>query len=456
MQSILGQNRQFQSGFCSLKNLQRTRRSILFSSIPNPKKLEFKEKQLTRSTTQLQEFFATTSSPKTLSSTAKSVKLHLETCPRPLDLAVADRVVQRSLLNEPALHVSSSTGKEIARLRDTYTQSVFLFHGDEETVCYKLLLAKCQPTTLVWLRLVPHHFSPSALSDRTKVWTGQQCVPPTFCWSYDLCDIVVVDPFLAADIASVEICMTSKFVGHGVLVTYDDCCPMLEIHTALRRTLPARKSSERASGGNRKRQKRHENQSQHESSSSASSVHSDAGSEEHCTPETCAESEGSASELDEDEKVWSKAYTALEEERETIRVEEVQPHEWFRFDLMGGAWNISRSGKVAYGPRVSAKSHTAAAAFLKTFNCANSASFEHATYGEDVTHKLAGLWREEVSRKTVFWLREGSPSVWPADKYTSLPYPADLHVDVGLLNARALARYKKIVAMPLSPSETNL
>eukprot|EP00971_Amphidinium_carterae_P331292 6464772-Amphidinium_carterae.4 len=282
-----------------------------------------------------------------------------------------------------------------------------------------------------------------------KVWSGVQSVPPTCLWSYDVSDISVVDPFLAVGMDSVDIFMTSRFAGNAILLTYDNCCPMETVHTSLRRTLPGRARVERVIGAPSKRVKRVESSS---SSSESGSEHAEcvaAGSVAIDTEGIEEESEPPQSDDDVDEKRWTDAYAALEGDREAIRVQDVHVHEWFRYDLMGGAWNISRSGKVAYGPRVSAKPNSLAAAFLKTFGVANSASFEHSTYGEQVSHKLAALWKEEVTRKALFWHEEGSPAVWPLEKYRSAPHPPECDMDPSLLNARARTRREKILAIPV-------
>eukprot|EP00971_Amphidinium_carterae_P348706 6490637-Amphidinium_carterae.3 len=287
------------------------------------------------------------------------------------------------------------------------------------------------------------------ISDRSSVWFGRESVPPTCLWSYDLSDITVVDPFLAADVESVDIFMSSTFCGQSLLVTYDDCCGFREVHQSLLRTLPPRKRMETRTHVSRKRQRKVEASSESGDSSesdAASIALADAETEQLVQEDTSQES---ASEEDEAEKGWTKAYEALEEDREAIRVLEVQADEWFRYDLMGGAWNITRSGKVAYGPRVSAKPNSVAAAFLKTFNVPNSASFEHATYGEQISHKLAALWKEEVTRKALFWHAQGSPTEWPKDKYKSAPLPPECEMDVTLLNARARTRREKILAIPM-------
>eukprot|EP00971_Amphidinium_carterae_P348405 6490470-Amphidinium_carterae.2 len=381
---------------------------------------------------------------------AKRVKATLESCPAPAPENTVQRLLAHSRLNEPTPVVSSALGREVARLRTTYTDSVFLFHSEgEDTVCLKLLMAKILPTTLIWLRLLPVHVSAVEICDRNKVWSGVQSVPPTCLWSYDVSDISVVDPFLAVDIGSVDIFMTSRFAGNALLLTYDDCCPMQTIHTSLRRTLPGRTRVQTGIGAASKRLKRPESSSSSSESSSEQAECVEGESVPVSSEGIQEESEPPLSDDDVDEKRWTEAYAALEIDREAIRVQDMQVDEWFRFDLMGGAWNISRSGKVAYGPRVSAKPNSLAAAFLKTFGVANSASFEHSTYGEQISHKLAALWKEEVTRKALFWHAEGSPPLWPQEKYTSAPHPPECDMDPSLLNARARTRREKILAIPV-------
>eukprot|EP00971_Amphidinium_carterae_P007633 151029-Amphidinium_carterae.2 len=379
---------------------------------------------------------------------AQSVKRLLESCPLPLDPAVVARVLGKSLLQLPDGPVSTSIGRDIARLRQTYCESVFLFHQEEgDTVCLKLLLAKCTPTTLVWLKLVPLHVSALEICDRDRVWRGEEMVPPTCCWTYDLTELAVLDPFLATDISEVDVFMTSQYEGHAVLVTHDYCSSFAENHAALVRTLAARRSH----GANQPHRRKHARKETSESSSESSAVES----EDHTVAQThplaeesdCEYCEESGSDADIVEKEWTEACVALELERKVMRVEESEPHEWFRFDLMGGTWNIARSGKVAYGPRVSAKPNTVASAFLKAFGIANSASFEHGVYGEGVSHQLAALWREVVTRRSVFWHCSGCPSEWPAAEYNEQPFPPDMQMDPALLNARARARREKILGM---------
>eukprot|EP00971_Amphidinium_carterae_P136218 2699172-Amphidinium_carterae.2 len=383
---------------------------------------------------------------KTKRKNSQVVKRLLESSPLPLEPAVVARVLQKSLLNLPDGPVSTSIGKDIARLRATYCESVFLFHQEEgETVCLKLILAKCTPTTLVWLKLVPLHVSALEICDRDRVWRGEEMVPPTCCWTYDLTELAVVDPFLAADISEVDVFMTSQFEGNAVLVTHDFCSGFAENHAALVRTLPARRTHSGKAAHTRKHSKRETGESSSESSALECEATTVPATDPDVESTAGADSQESGSDGDIIEQEWSQACVALEHEREAIRIQESEPHEWFRFDLMGGSWNIARSGKVAYGPRVSAKPNTVASAFLKAFGIANSASFEHGTYGEGVSHQLAALWREVVTRRAVFWHCAGCPSEWPAAQYKEEPFPPDLQMDPDVLNARARARRDKIL-----------
>ena len=85
----------------------------------------------------------------------------------------------------------------------------------------------------------------------------------------------------------------------------------------------------------------------------------------------------------------------------------------FREAVLGGAWNIERSGRALFGIRVDVLANSVLHAFMRKFGLTMSASFEAKTYGEQDGHLLSVLWQKRLLSLYDFWVAQGKPDMYP-------------------------------------------
>ena len=118
----------------------------------------------------------------------------------------------------------------------------------------------------------------------------------------------------------------------------------------------------------------------------------------------------------------------------------------FREAVLGGAWNIERSGRALFGIRVDVMTNSVVHPFVKKFGLSLSASFEARVYGERDGHLLSVLWQKRVMGLYEFWVAHGKPDVYP----TGLADSVLTGDEVGLpdrLKGRALKRLNAILQL---------
>ena len=98
----------------------------------------------------------------------------------------------------------------------------------------------------------------------------------------------------------------------------------------------------------------------------------------------------------EQDALFEQAYDELERAREQWHDDKHSQEENFVTAILGGKWQVARTGRSVYGVRVDAKAGTSVHTFLKHASLHLSASFDFHTYGEDTAYTFAGWWKQRV------------------------------------------------------------
>eukprot|EP00971_Amphidinium_carterae_P224109 4447152-Amphidinium_carterae.1 len=83
-----------------------------------------------------------------------TVRKSVDTCPPLVSEEVFRERVACSLVQVQKPEQSSTTLREVCRLRDQYQSSVFLFCSGDIFAWKRIAVAKCQPFVVLWLPLV--------------------------------------------------------------------------------------------------------------------------------------------------------------------------------------------------------------------------------------------------------------------------------------------------------------
>eukprot|EP00971_Amphidinium_carterae_P350658 6491674-Amphidinium_carterae.4 len=391
------------------------------------------------------------SKQRNTSAIERRVKEKLQHVPKPISREDLARARTRSLLSPTSSVPASWQLRAVAKHRDQFFDAVFCFNVGGSLQWKKFCLAKCQPMLVVWMPLEPLDMSllgNSSLGGSCSMDSNQH---PLMGWSYDADKFEISDPWTLDDFMDVAVVMVCEHLGHGMLLTS---------HTmlGLEQVLPTERVSATASASKRPTMKK---QTTEQAASSSSGVgtgfatsylvelEETGSSKSHDSENTDNETEGSASDMTDAEGVTSRAhiYEALEADRLQWSDAVAESHCWFHYGVAGGEWQMNRTGRNTYGPRVTAKKGSVAQKFLTHFGLSCSAAFEYNKYGEGIAHELAKLWQYKVSSFIICWRRASEPPDFPWSTYESFEIPASIELTDSLLAPASLNRKRAILEM---------
>ena len=144
-----------------------------------------------------------------------------------------------------------------------------------------------------------------------------------------------------------------------------------------------------------------------------------------------------------DERLWQE----LEANRRSFasRAEEIDTQ--FRMSLLGGAWQVARTGRAVYGLRVDIKKNTALWDFASAFNLKMSQSFENNVYSEAGGQLLSKLWRMRLHQLSVAWETAGRPATFPKDQVDALELEQSDRQALDSLTGKAAKRGQMLLTL---------
>ena len=154
----------------------------------------------------------------------------------------------------------------------------------------------------------------------------------------------------------------------------------------------------------------------------------------------------SASAEDRDE-VYDAVFRSLEDKRCTVKTDESLQQDMFRTSVLGGKWQIQRTGRTIYGIRVDARPKSLAADFCSTFEIAKSSSFEQNVYGEIEGSALAKLWAHRVGFLAAIWEADGRKKSFPRERLSEYEIPEELSSMLKALQGKSRRRAEQIQAL---------
>eukprot|EP00971_Amphidinium_carterae_P349592 6491094-Amphidinium_carterae.3 len=119
----------------------------------------------------------------------------------------------------------------------------------------------------------------------------------------------------------------------------------------------------------------------------------------------------------------------------------------FSETILGGAWNMVRSGKILFGIRTDTRRGSLVHVFAETFSLARSASFESEKYGSSEGRLLADIWRRRLYHMSCHWRDAGCPNVYPVQSEPEFLLSLETRGLVDQMTGFAAQRAEKILHM---------
>eukprot|EP00971_Amphidinium_carterae_P342186 6481406-Amphidinium_carterae.2 len=314
----------------------------------------------------LQEAYATLQGQGRRKQGGNSDPLH---CPGPVEASMLKLNRDLSIIERQQALPTSATAREVARLREYYSDALFVFAEEENVVCYKLLLAVCKPFGLSWLRVTHLDARRVVLGTAAEVWEGSKHPSPSHIWTYEPIDIAQHDPWSLSSPCECYVYMSTTYIGDRLIMSFSEVDVFERVHSSLLVHIPPSKTrvkenKKQAASGESESEGMHVSTDLPDdvSSKHAQSLFEDESAENESDAEQHKTGPSHVT-----EEAWHKVYGTIEEERQTRVATTRDISAWFTFTLTGGSWQIERTGRTTYGPRIIARRGSDASKFLTTF-----------------------------------------------------------------------------------------
>ena len=365
-----------------------------------------------------------------------------------------------------ALVQSSSLGKRmplewctltrrLAQCRVELSHSVIACVRDGVWHWYKYCLATLQPVQLVLIPL--QELDLAMVGDPAKTiqdWRRQQCQDFQQAWSYSHGEFECQDVF--AELAVTDCYLVRQVVhqGPGILTT-NSCLEPLgpflqgrELEKKLRSKAKAAPSAEEPA---------HKKQvlsglpawmgvthgSANREATSTASSSSGQNPDQIGTEGAADPSEPGVTEEVPLQEIWD----TMDEARAAAPNDTDQIADCFREQLLGGAWQIQRTGRVVYGLQSVIKPNNAVHDVAVKFRLPKSAAFEYNIYGEVPASHLSLLWRTRMFFLAEHWVCSGRPRIYPLDSLPQFLLPDALQQQVHSYKGRLAKRRDTILGL---------
>eukprot|EP00971_Amphidinium_carterae_P332217 6466258-Amphidinium_carterae.1 len=109
-----------------------------------------------------------------------------------------------------------------------------------------------------------------------------------------------------------------------------------------------------------------------------------------------------------DRETFHALRSALRTDHSGVAEGSIPDDSMFTVAILGGKWNLERTGRKLYGSRYDVRKDTPAHRCCVLHDMKLSASFDYHAHGEDVSARLARLYKAKVMHVTRHWLSTGS------------------------------------------------
>ncbi|CAE7712127.1 unnamed protein product [Symbiodinium sp. CCMP2592] len=366
-------------------------------------------------------------------------------CPPPVPDQDLDSCLGHSQLRRDRPTEMPATARRICQMRDHFAQSVFLVEHPQGSRFYRFLFAMLNPVRLFLLDLGDLECPVPAVTSGPPCFNQQWQASVPWQWSFLPGRFSSAEVFDVSPNVQIGVFLHSWFSSEGSLCSRDVLQPLdlildaaaSEKKVAKERSEPSRKSVVAEPDA--------ELTAQYPwlrtfVGTAAASKRKRAS----CTDDADFSSE---------DIQYDDLFEQLEEQRCVINAAFETLADQFRTSLIGGDWQLRRTGRVVYGVRIDVKAGSSMAEFCAKFSLAKSASFEQSVYGDEPGQALGKLFIHRMSFLMQLWEDLGRPDHGiPADRLTDYVPAPDLETVLSTTTGRVQQRYRKILALaPKAP-----
>ena len=306
-------------------------------------------------------------------------------CPTPVvESTYADLVAKSGLSQKPVIEMCSLS-KRIAHCRRELAHSVVGICRDGEWVWFRFAQAILQPIQVVWIPLTELEVSMVENPAVTVAdWQHQQGADFQQSWTFVAGDFEVGDVLLDVPLTDIHLIKNTVFQGPGILTTTSSIEPMaafLQANEAGR--VPKAKAKAPSTSQQPPAKKRVLSQvpawmgvTTGTGQAGASSASSSTGAPSRIA---AGVDEDDADTLiqDAEELSLNPLWAELDEARSAQSTHQASVDDNFREHLLGGAWQVQRTGRVVYGLQSVMRPNTIVD--VCSAICTRSAAFEYNT-----------------------------------------------------------------------------
>eukprot|EP00971_Amphidinium_carterae_P041792 821360-Amphidinium_carterae.2 len=382
------------------------------------------------------------------SSGTGSARSLLQACPPPVSDDAFHQCMERSDLAETLVQ-STSLLRSACALRDILKFTVLEAVCEEECYYFLFSLIVKRPCEITLLRLLEVDQSEAELSCTSMALRDGNAQPrPVKCFKYEGGFFAESSLWQSLDGCRLNIYANALFCGLGVVAVFsgaESLTKIVDAHVGEGINARQQRTEESTASTGRSGQAVDASSWIIEAFARSRSAAIDTSH-----PDNEKESTGEGDNEDSnDDEIMSGFFEAVAHERAERR-EDMRStlaeslSELFRWQVMGGSWQMERTGRSLYGVRVDIKAATSLHAFSSRFRLGLSASFEYNVYTEAHAEGFARLWAERILTLYEHYSACGESAEWTGRTCGTTTLSAELGEVLATLPKRAQTRVARI------------
>ena len=381
----------------------------------------------------------------------KVVRAEASLGPKPVEEEAFLRKCNMSFLPRCPLRQTCDAYKSVCRLRSSFETTVFGFEDDGGLTWLRVAFCTASPCELFCypLVLLPADLTSPGLTPTQWLSTAADATEAQ--WQLAHGFTVRSDDWLASrSLNDVMVFIQTDLRGDGLLRARCHACPLgYLLHSLIAELAPdpacdkGSRSSEQGSLAGR----------QNPGPAAGSMAGAPASASLNASavpPEDAAAVEEAVREAEARYTEISAAAGRAAADEDAAEEEDARD---FRTSVLGGMWQVSRTGRSIYGLRVDCKAKSDVFRMAAQLLLPRSASFEYNKYTEDSAAALVELYKHRMSFLKRLWLQEGECEKLPPSKVASYAIPGTLQAKLDGAGRAVQKRSASILQLGLSDSQ---
>ena len=361
-------------------------------------------------------------------------------CPQPVAEAPFQRACQLSMLPARPGAPLSEAYRAICRLRKHFETAIFAAPEHGHLSWLRLGFCVASPCEMFCFPL--HLLEPSSPTSCAgpKDWAEAAVAATEAEWMLEPSLQVRNDDWLGGrDLMDIVVHMDSQCCGDGIVRSRSTACPLGPVLDSLMSELGVERQVGEVTA---ERSSRASDSKQRNDTASSSSIAVPAGSADASAP-PASEMELIDQAVRDAEARYEEIAAAGGEVEGDARDAELEDDADFRVSVLGGLWQVQRTGRSVYGLRVDCRAKSATYNMAVSLGFPRSASFEYNKYGETTAAVLVDVYKHKMAFLRKIWQRQGGKGRPASSEVASYALPQELQQKLSDCNAAARKRVEQ-------------